>query len=111
MKKIGISLFLVMAAVVAFAQDAATWKSLEKPLNFYLANDLGRNGYYDQKPIAELMGKMAETIDIEFVVAAGDVHHFEGGAQCARPFVDDQLRTDIQPSRFDVALVSHFRES
>ena len=78
MKKIGISLFLVMAAVVAFAQDAATWKSLEKPLNFYLANDLGRNGYYDQKPIAELMGKMAETIDIEFVVAAGDVHHFEG---------------------------------
>ena len=78
MKKIGISLFLVMAAVVAFAQDSATWKSLEKPLNFYLANDLGRNGYYDQKPIAELMGKMAETIDIEFVVAAGDVHHFEG---------------------------------
>ena len=78
MKKIGISLFLAMVAVVAFAQDVATWKSLEKPLNFYLANDLGRNGYYDQKPIAELMGKMAETIDIEFVVAAGDVHHFEG---------------------------------
>ena len=43
---------------------------------------MGRNGYYDQKPIAELMGKMAETIDIEFVVAAGDVHHFEGCAVC-----------------------------
>ena len=78
MKRLGISLFLMLAAVVAFAQDATVWKSLEKPLNFYLANDLGRNGYYDQKPIAELMGKMAETIDIEFVVAAGDVHHFEG---------------------------------
>ena len=60
------------------AQDAAAWKQLERPLNFYLANDLGRNGYYDQKPIAELMGRMAETIDIEFVVAVGDVHHFEG---------------------------------
>ena len=60
------------------AQDAAAWKQLERPLNFYLANDLGRNGYYDQKPIAELMGRMAEAIDIEFVVAAGDVHHFEG---------------------------------
>ena len=60
------------------AQDAAAWKQLECPLNFYLANDLGRNGYYDQKPIAELMGRMAEAIDIEFVVAAGDVHHFEG---------------------------------
>ena len=60
------------------AQDAAAWKQLERPLNFYLANDLGRNGYYDQKPIAELMGRMAEAIDIEFVVTAGDVHHFEG---------------------------------
>ena len=49
-----------------------------KTYQFILANDLGRNGYYDQKPIAELMGKMAENVDIEFVVAAGDVHHFEG---------------------------------
>ena len=24
------------------------WKALEQPLNFYIANDLGRNGYYDQ---------------------------------------------------------------
>ena len=71
---LGVALF----AFSAFAQTPADWKPLEKPLNFYLANDLGRNGYYDQKPIAELMGKMAETIDIEFVVAAGDVHHFEG---------------------------------
>lgn len=69
---------LCMSVLPASAQNEAAWKSLEKPLNFYLANDLGRNGYYDQKPIAELMGRMAETIDIEFVVAAGDVHHFEG---------------------------------
>ena len=61
-----------------FAQGPSEWKALEKPLNFYLANDLGRNGYYDQKPIAELMGQMAENVDIEAVVAAGDVHHFEG---------------------------------
>lgn len=69
---------LIWMALTAFSQTPADWKPLEKSLNFYLANDLGRNGYYDQKPIAELMGRMAETIDIEFVVAAGDVHHFEG---------------------------------
>ncbi|WP_394800053.1 metallophosphoesterase [Bacteroides caecigallinarum] len=63
---------------VSFAQTPESWKALEKPLNFYLANDLGRNGYYDQKPIAELMGNMAETVDIECVIAAGDIHHFEG---------------------------------
>lgn len=74
-----ITLFMALAVVaVSFAQTPESWKALEKPLNFYLANDLGRNGYYDQKPIAELMGNMAENVDIECVIAAGDVHHFEG---------------------------------
>lgn len=75
------SLLMLMLAVITVASVAQTpeeWKTLEKPLNFYLANDLGRNGYYDQKPIAKLMGRMAENIDIECVIAAGDVHHFEG---------------------------------
>lgn len=75
------SLLMLMLAVITVASVAQTpeeWKTLEKPLNFYLANDLGRNGYYDQKPIAELMGRMAENVDIECVIAAGDVHHFEG---------------------------------
>ena len=69
----------------AHADHSAEWKALEKPLNFYLANDLGRNGYYDQKTVAETMGKMAETIDIEFVVAAGDIHHFEGVQSVSDP--------------------------
>ena len=71
------TLCLVGVSMVAFAQPEV-WKTLEKPLNFLLANDLGRNGYYDQKPIAELMGTLAEEVGIECVVAAGDVHHFEG---------------------------------
>ena len=33
------------------AQTPQDWKGLVKQLNFYMAN-----GYYDQKPIAELMG-------------------------------------------------------
>lgn len=69
---------VVLISAISFAQTPEQWKALEKPLNFYLANDLGRNGYYDQKPIAELMGNMAENVDIECIVAAGDVHHFEG---------------------------------
>mgnify|MGYP002438181916 FL=1 len=61
------------------AQTPQEWKGLERQLNFYMANDLGRNGYYDQKTIAELMGVMAENgADPEFVLATGDVHHFEG---------------------------------
>lgn len=79
LKKNIITLFMALFVVVtSYAQTPENWKTLEKPLNFYLVNDLGRNGYYDQKPIAELMGNMAENIDIECVIAAGDVHHFEG---------------------------------
>ena len=71
------------------AQTPQDWKGLEKQLNFYMANDLGRNGYYDQKPIAELMGEMADVIGPECVFAAGDVHHFEGvrSVTQARQFV------------------------
>lgn len=53
-------------------------KVSENAVNFLVANDLGRNGYYEQKPIARLMGNLAEQMDIEFVAAAGDIHHFEG---------------------------------
>ena len=58
---------------------------LDDRFNFIVANDLGRNGYYDQKPIAERMGELAENTDIEFVAAAGDVHHFEGVASVSDP--------------------------
>ncbi|MBB4034830.1 3',5'-cyclic AMP phosphodiesterase CpdA [Dysgonomonas hofstadii] len=50
----------------------------ENALNFIVANDLGRNGHYLQKPIANEMGLLAERVDIEFVVAAGDIHHYLG---------------------------------
>ena len=33
------------------AQTPQEWKGLERQLNFYMANDLGRNGYYDQKSV------------------------------------------------------------
>jgi hypothetical protein len=49
-------------------------------VNFIVASDLGRNGYYEQKPIAALMGYTADNMDIEMIAAAGDVHHFEGVA-------------------------------
>ena len=79
MKKISsFILMLALTAVTVLAQTPAEWAKLGKTVNFYVANDLGRNGYYDQKPIAELMGRMAETVDIECVAAPGDVHHFEG---------------------------------
>ena len=76
-------ILLVIAAslllnITANAQTPEQWKTLKGDVNLFIANDLGRNGYYEQKTIAELMGVMGETSGPEAVVAAGDVHHFEG---------------------------------
>ena len=78
MKRMTTWAILLMATLIAFAQTPEQWATLKKDIHFFLANDLGRNGYYDQKPIAELMGVMAEEIGPECVLAAGDVHHFDG---------------------------------
>lgn len=78
MKKILLILFVALLSNAATAQ-LTDYSIFDGKFNFYVANDLGRNGYYDQKPIAELMGQMAENgADPEFVLATGDVHHFEG---------------------------------
>lgn len=79
MKKLSTTLLMLVLAVMSImAQTPEQWAKLEKDVNFFVANDLGRNGYYDQKLIADLMGRMAETVGIECVAAPGDVHHFEG---------------------------------
>ncbi len=62
-----------------------SWNKLKGQLTFYMANDLGRNGYYDQKAIAELMGEMAETVNPECVLAIGDIHHFNGVTSTSDP--------------------------
>lgn len=86
MKKIFISLFAAIAVMYgAMAQTPEVWDSLKKDVNVFLANDLGRNGYYDQKPIADIMGVMAESIGPECVIAAGDIHHFEGVQSVSDP--------------------------
>ncbi|MGI6232160.1 MAG: metallophosphoesterase [Prevotella sp.] len=64
--------------LMTLAQNASVWKTYKRDINFIVANDLGRNGYYDQKPIAELMGEMSGAIGTSCVVAPGDIHHFYG---------------------------------
>ncbi len=75
----------LFVSVCLHAQTPADWKALKADVNLYMANDLGRNGYYEQKPIAELMGTMAETVGPECIIAAGDVHHFNGVASTSDP--------------------------
>ena len=76
---------LILCNQWASAQTEQLKKELDGRFNFYVVNDMGRNGYYDQKPIAEKMGELADVVDPEFVAAVGDVHHFEGVASVNDP--------------------------
>lgn len=68
MKRTLLTILLALTgAAVSFSQ-----------IRLFVANDLGRNGYYEQKPIAELMGRIAEQDDVEAVLALGDTHHYMG---------------------------------
>ncbi|MBM6992457.1 MAG: metallophosphoesterase [Prevotella sp.] len=78
MKKLFLFLIAVLSVAAVSAQET-DYSVFADKFNFIVCNDLGRNGYYDQKPIAELMGQMSEDgVDPEFVAALGDIHHFNG---------------------------------
>lgn len=78
-------LILLFSLESLHAQTPAEWKQMKGDITFYMVNDNGRNGYYDQKAIAETMGVMGETLKPECVVAVGDVHHFNGIASVTDP--------------------------
>ena len=92
-EKLAIALLLIIVTVLAFAllrrdapdrgaavvpMDRLALAELDDHFTFLIASDLGRNGYYDQKPVAEMMGEVAEISGVEFIAALGDTHHFWG---------------------------------
>ncbi len=78
-------LALLLAPLTSQGQQSYQWDALISDLNLFWCNDMGRNGYYDQRPIAAIMGEMAEAIGPEAIIAAGDVHHFNGVASVNDP--------------------------
>jgi len=81
-------LCLFNSGIILIGQNSTTNKpgtKEPKGISFMIANDMGRNGYYDQKPIAAQMGEWAGKAGIDFVAAAGDVHHFNGVASVTDP--------------------------
>ncbi len=70
---------ILLALAAAFNAGAQTSASeLTGDVRLMIGNDLGRNGYYEQKPIAELMGKVAEAVGPDAFLALGDTHHYLG---------------------------------
>ena len=72
-------------AACALCAGAQTFDDLKKDINLLVVNDTGRNGYYKQREIADMLGTAAEAIGPEAVLAVGDVHHFNGIESTADP--------------------------
>ena len=89
MKRIFHFLLLLCLSLNCFqrslAQESSRWESMKRDVCLFMVNDMGRNGYYGQRDIARLMGGMAEELDPETVIAAGDVHHFSGVQSTSDP--------------------------
>lgn len=75
-RKILSFILLLTTGLSVYAQTVAT--ELDGDVKLMIGNDLGRNGYYDQKPIAALMGKVAEAVGPDAFLALGDTHHYLG---------------------------------
>ena len=75
-----LSLLFSLTVVLGQSQRIEAEIAYEDGYNFFVVNDLGRNGYYRQRDVAKVMGELAEEIGIEFIAAAGDTHHW-GGVQ------------------------------
>lgn len=83
-RKILSFILLLTTGLSVYAQTVAT--ELDGDVKLMIGNDLGRNGYYEQKPIAALMGKVAEVVGPDAFLALGDTHHYLGISS-----VDDPL--------------------
>ena len=64
-------LALVSNACAGYAQDSSKWQDLKAPINLLWCNDMGRNGFYDQKTIGATMGSVAEAIGVEGTALVG----------------------------------------
>ena len=93
LKRIFCTCCLLLSVWAVFAQGPSEWKALEKPLNFYLANDLGRNGYYDQKPIYELVYSHPELM-IPWYPILGN-HEYRGNTQAVLDYSQVSARWEM----------------
>lgn len=78
-------LFMAAIALASVLGLSARNEIKKGDINIIVASDLGRNGYYDQKPVAATMGLTAEKIGPDAVLSLGDTHHYEGVQSVSDP--------------------------
>ena len=69
---------LLLVASGASAHNPKAWRKMKSNINFLLVSDVGREGCFDQKVIANTMGEVAKYTKPRAIIATGDTHHGKG---------------------------------
>lgn len=89
MKKLKYLLFFILILFAASCNTVQQSTTTELPedntFNFIIISDYGRNGYHNQKEVAEIMGNVAEKISARFIVTGGDNFQINGVESVADP--------------------------
>lgn len=99
-------LIAALALIPSFGAIAQT-EIAKGDVNLMIVSDLGRNGHYDQKPVAATMGRIAEQIGPDAILALGDTHHY-GGVKSVI-LVKTYYGTHVDSS-YSVKEISDYRE-
>jgi hypothetical protein len=74
-----------LSAFFSFGQPLAKLSVDQNAFNFFIVSDLGRNGYYKQKTVANTLGELAEKVAPRFIIASGDTFHYNGVRSTSDP--------------------------
>ncbi len=79
MKRVVLAIIaLLFIASGASAHNPKAWRKMKQNINIIWASDLDRNGCFDQKVIANLMGEVAKVVKPNVILETGDTHHGNG---------------------------------
>ena len=90
--------------------DARALAALDDHFTFMIASDLGRNGYYDQRPVAEMMGEVAAITGVEVHRSARGCAPLLGCAVGPGSALADQFRADLQAPGADDSVAPGARQ-
>ncbi|MBP8958864.1 MAG: metallophosphoesterase [Bacteroidales bacterium] len=78
-------LILVLSGLSSQAQDKNVNLPDGSKFNFIIISDYGRNGYYNQKEVAGVMGNIAGECSVRFIVTGGDNFQTSGVESTSDP--------------------------
>ena len=83
-------LIAALALIPSFGAIAQT-EIAKGDVNLMVVSDLGRNGHYDQKPVAATMGRIAKQNRTRCYSCSWRHTSLRRSGECDRSLVDDQL--------------------